>query len=167
MDPGHRGIVLERTFKMDLVIEPVEARRLPQDLLRLADPSEPMISRYIDRGMGFGARSGADVVGVAVLMETRPQTVELVNLAVSASRQRQGIGRALVVYVLEWARHHGYQTMEVGTGNSSMGPLALYQRCGFRIVGVDPDFFPRHYPARLEENGIWCRDLIRLASGLS
>ncbi|MNW16937.1 putative N-acetyltransferase YvbK [compost metagenome] len=41
--------------------------------------------------------------------------------------------------------------------------LYLYQKCGFRIVGVDVDFFVRHYEEAIEENGIPCRDMIRLA----
>jgi hypothetical protein len=44
--------------------------------------------------------------------------------------------------------------------------LALYQKCGFRIVGVDLDFFIRHYPEKIYENGIQCRDMIRLSLDL-
>lgn len=54
------------------------------------------------------------------------------------------------------------KVLEVGTGNSSISQLAFYQKCGFRIVGVDKDFFKRHYEERIIENGIECIDMIRL-----
>jgi ribosomal protein S18 acetylase RimI-like enzyme len=57
-------------------------------------------------------------------------------------------------------------TLEVGTGNSSIGQLALYQKCGFRITGIDYNYFIRHYDEPIFENGIPCRDMIRLAIDL-
>jgi hypothetical protein len=44
----------------------------------------------------------------------------------------------------------------------SINQLALYQNMGFRIAGVDVDFFTRNYPEAIVENGIVCRDMIRL-----
>ena len=64
---------------------------------------------------------------------------------------------------VEEAKRKGYKTIEVGTGNSSIGQLVLYQKCGFRISGIDIDFFVRHYPEEIFENGIQCRDMIRLS----
>ena len=52
--------------------------------------------------------------------------------------------------------------VEVGTGNSSLDALAFYQRAGFRIVGVIPDFFVDNYPEPIVENGIRCIDMVRL-----
>ncbi|MNO06893.1 putative N-acetyltransferase YvbK [compost metagenome] len=63
---------------------------------------------------------------------------------------------------IEMARAENVKTIEIGTGNSGMLQLALYQKCGFRIVGVDPDFFVRHYEEPIFENGIPCRDMIRM-----
>lgn len=79
----------------------------------------------------------------------------------------KGIGRQLATHAIETARAQGYKTMEMGTGNSSIGQLALYQKCGFRIVGVDLDFFVRHnYLEEIYENGIQCRDMIRMSQDL-
>ena len=60
----------------------------------------------------------------------------------------------------------GYKKIEIGTGNSSLGQLALYQKCGFRITGIDIDFFIRCYQEEIFENGIQCRDMIRLTQYL-
>ncbi len=136
---------------------------LPMDLLLLADPSTEVVETYIHRGRCFVAETNGEVVGEYVLIETRPETVELVNVAVRESDQGKGVGKHLVHHAIQTARSLGYRTIELGTGNAGIGQLALYQKCGFRIVGVDLDFFPLHYPALIYENGILCRDMIRLA----
>jgi ribosomal protein S18 acetylase RimI-like enzyme len=136
------------------------------ELLLLADPSEEMVMSYINRGKCWLAEVNNEVVGVYVLLETRPETVELVNVAVREDMQGKGIGKQLVLHAVETARQLGFRTMELGTGNSSISQLGLYQKCGFRIVGVDVDYFVRHYQQPIFENGIQCRDMVRLRRDL-
>lgn len=138
----------------------------PMDLLLLADPSREIVEEYVKRGECFLAEMESEIVGVYVLLPTRPETVELVNVAVAAEFHGQGIGKKLVKHAIQTAKDKGYQTIEVGTGNSSIGQLALYQKCGFRISGVDRDFFIRHYEEEIFENGIQCVDMIRLSQDL-
>jgi ribosomal protein S18 acetylase RimI-like enzyme len=92
--------------------------------------------------------------------------VVTVNVAVVEEEHGKGIGKQLVHHAIAMARSMGYKTIELGTGNAGIGQLALYQKCGFRIVGVDFDFFTRHYPEPIYENGIHCRDMVRLAMHL-
>jgi ribosomal protein S18 acetylase RimI-like enzyme len=96
------------------------------------------------------------------MIHTHPHVMELVNIAVAEKQQGRGIGKQLVLHAIETAKSLGSKSLEVGTGNSSVGQLAFYQKCGFRIVGVDRDFFTRHYSKPIYENGIQCRDMIRL-----
>ncbi|MFC0523021.1 GNAT family N-acetyltransferase [Pontibacillus salicampi] len=131
-----------------------------------ADPSEKAIMHYLQKGVGYVAKEGEDVVGVYVLLPTRPYTIELVNIAVASFYRGKGIGKKLVSHAISISREEGYHTMEVGTGNSSAEPLMLYQKCGFRIKGVDIDYFPKHYEEKIVENGIECRDMIRLSREL-
>lgn len=138
----------------------------PMDLLLLADPSQALIEEYLQRSECFVAEIENQIVGVYVLLPTRPKTMELVNIAVMESQQGRGIGKQLVLNAIQTAKTSGYETIEVGTGNSSMGQLALYQKCGFRITGIDIDFFIRHYDEKIFENGIQCRDMIRLSQDL-
>ncbi len=151
------------------LVEGVSIRRLragegyPISLLLQADPCEEVVRSYIRRGQCFVAARDAQTVGVYVLIDTRPQTVELVNVAVAEAERGQGIGKRLVCHAIDTARSMGCRTVEVGTGNSSLGQLALYQKCGFRMVGIDTDFFIRHYPDPIYENGIQCRDMVRLS----
>jgi hypothetical protein len=44
--------------------------------------------------------------------------------------------------------------------------LTFYQRAGFRVVAVEPDYFLQHYPEPLFENGLQHRDRLRLALAL-
>ena len=138
----------------------------PMELLLLADPSEKIVKEYISRGECYIAEIEQDLVGVYVLLPTRPETVELVNVAVAEELHGKGIGKQLVMDAVKVAKERGYKTIEVGTGNSGLGQLALYQKCGFRIVGVDLDFFTRHYSEDIFENGIQVRDMIRLTQDL-
>ncbi|MFT4417238.1 GNAT family N-acetyltransferase [Fredinandcohnia humi] len=138
----------------------------PMDLLLLADPSRTIVEEYLQRGECFVAESKGQIIGVYVLLPTRPETIEIVNIAVKESQHGKGFGKQLVMNAIKEAKTKGYRTIEVGTGNSSIGQLALYQKCGFRITGVDMDFFVRHYPEEIFENGIQCMDMIRLYQDL-
>jgi GNAT superfamily N-acetyltransferase len=138
----------------------------PFELLLLADPSRKLVEEYLRRGQCFIGCVKGQIIGVYVLLPTRPDTVELVNVAVDEKHQGKGIGKLLVKHAVQKATELGYKTMEVGTGNSGMGQLALYQKCGFRIIGVDRDFFIRHYDEELFENGIQVLDMIRLSQDL-
>lgn len=138
----------------------------PMALLLLADPSEQLVQEYVQRGQCFIAEKEERVVGVYVLLPTRPGTVELVNLAVQENLQGQGLGKKLVLHAIEQAKGLGYQTIEVGTGSTGVAQLALYQKCGFRMVGIDRDFFIRHYTEEIYENGIQLRDMVRLSQDL-
>ncbi|HYK71903.1 MAG TPA: GNAT family N-acetyltransferase [Pseudoneobacillus sp.] len=138
----------------------------PMNLLLLADPSRKLIEDYLKRGECIVAENEGVIVGVYVLLPTRPDTVELVNIAVSETHQGNGIGKHLVMDAIQTSKSMGYKIIEVGTGNSSIGQLALYQKCGFRIIGVDIDFFIKHYAEEIVENGIRCRDMVRLSQDL-
>jgi hypothetical protein len=57
--------------------------------------------------------------------------------------------------------HYDAKALWVGTGNSSLSQLALYQKCGFRIREIESGFF-ESYPEPIVENGIRCIDMVRL-----
>jgi len=143
-----------------------EQEKPPIEILLLADPSIKMIEGYLTRGDCFIAESENEIIGVYVLLPTRPETVEIVNVSVAEEHQGKGIGKQLVLDAIQRGSISGYKTIEIGTGNSSISQLALYQKCGFRITGIDHDFFIRHYLDEIYENGIRCRDMIRLSQNL-
>lgn len=146
------------------VLDDIE--KVPLDLLLLADPSEKIVREYVERGTCYVAILLEEIIGVFVLLRTRPETIEIVNIAVREDYQGKGVGRQLVEQAIAKAKEHNETTLEIGTGNSSIQQLALYQKCGFRITGIDRDFFVRHYDEEIYENGIHCRDMIRLSLDL-
>ena len=152
---------------MGLVIEYISKEAIPKSLLLLADPSEGQIDAYVQRGLTYVAKQEERVIGVYVLLETRPETMEIMNIAVVEHLQGKGIGKKLISHAIETAKEYGMSKLEVGTGNSSVSQLALYQKCGFRIFSIDFDYFSKHYEEEIIENGIVCRDMIRLAMELN
>ena len=150
-----------------VVVEHCDPGQLPRDLLLLADPSPDMVETYIQSGWGFLARCRGEAIGEALVCPLSPRVVELVNLAVAPHWQGRGIGKLLILAVAEDARKKDMRSISLGTGNSSLDQLAFYQKCGFRLVGVERDFFLRNYSAPIYENGIQCWDMIRLSLALS
>ena len=139
---------------------------VPYDLLLSADPNRALVDAYLKRGATFVAETAEEVIGVYVLIDTRPDTMELVNVAVADAYQGRGIGKRLVLHAIQSARSAGVKTLEVGTGSTGVTQLALYQKCGFRMVGIDRDFFLRHYDEPIYENGMRLLDMVRLAIDL-
>lgn len=137
--------------------------KLPMDLLLLADPSETSIEKYVHKSKIYVAVEDTLVVGVYVLMEFAPGKAEIMNVAVAETHQGKGIGKALVRHAIEEARALGMESIEIGTGNSSIQQLAIYQKCGFRLKEIIHDYFIDNYDEPIFEHGIQCRDMVRLS----
>ncbi|MFJ6413163.1 GNAT family N-acetyltransferase [Terribacillus saccharophilus] len=138
----------------------------PMDLLLEADPSITKIESYLRHGSSFIAEIDNHISGIYVLLPTSSDIVEVINISVREADQGKGIGRKLIHHAIEQARAQGYTCLEVGTGNSSIDQIAFYQKCGFRMIAIDHDFFLRNYERPIFENGIQCRDMIRFRYNL-
>ncbi len=148
---------------MDInIIKLKSNKNAPMDLLLLADPSEKLVRSYLKKGTCFTAELDGETVGVILIMETKPFTVEIMNLAVKEELHNNGIGKKLLLYVLDEIKKGDAKKIEIGTGNPGVVQMLLYQKCGFRIVDIDFDFFRRTHPEPIYENGIECRDMIRM-----
>lgn len=132
----------------------------PYGLLLEADPSRELVEGYLGQGTCLLALAGEKVVGACVVIRAGVLTAEIANLAVGAPWRRQGIGARLVRAAAAGARTMRCREIVVCTGNSDFGPMRLYERCGFRTGGVDRDYFRRHYPGPIFENGSECRHRI-------
>ncbi|MCC2685603.1 MAG: hypothetical protein K0R75_2502, partial [Paenibacillaceae bacterium] len=86
--------------------------------------------------------------------------------AVNEKFQGKGIGTKLVETALLYAKNAQAQRIKVGTGNSSLMPLRFYQKCGFRIHEIWKDHFTNNYMEEIYENGMRCRDMVRLTIDL-
>ena len=131
-------------------------------LLLLADPSEEQVMSYVLKGECYVAVEAGEVVGVYVLLQKDEHTAEIMNVAVAEPRQGKGLGKKLILHALEVAKSLGMKKVEIGTGNSSIGQLALYEKCGFQMTSIIENYFIDNYPDPIFENGIQCRDMVRL-----
>lgn len=59
----------------------------PMELLLSADPSQKLVESYVKRGHCFVAERNDQWIGIYVLLPTRPQTIEIVNISVDESHQ--------------------------------------------------------------------------------
>ena len=127
-----------------------------------ADPSQEIIESYLSRAYKFELVCGKDLLGVVLLLDTHPRTVEIVNIAVNEKYRNHGLGEDLINFACDWAKKHHYKIIEIGTGSTSFAQLYLYQKCGFRVVNIDTNFFVDNYSEPIIENRLVLKDMLRL-----
>lgn len=145
-----------------MMIVQLPPNQYPWELLLLADPSRPLVEEYLKDGLVLGCLEEEEVCGVVVLVSLSDSSWEIKNIAVSPHYQGRGVGKALLRAALDLCKERSAQEVWIGTGNSSVNQLALYQKMGFRMVEIVKDFFSQHYAEEIVENGIPCRDMVRL-----
>ena len=129
-------------------------------ILLLAEESEPALRWSIGHMADalYRMDAGGELVGAATV-RWGEEPPEILEIAVARGRQGEGLGRRLVQWLIEEARRRGHAALVVGTGNSSLGNIAFYQKCGMRMDHVRRDYF-WYYRRPVFEGGIQKRDLI-------
>jgi aminoglycoside 6'-N-acetyltransferase I len=140
---------------------------IPFHLLELADPSREMIQSYLGRGKCFGLEQAGACIGVLFLLAVEKDCLEIKNIAIDPSHQGLGYGTALLEFAETYAREQRYERLRIGTGNSSLDQLRLYQRFGFELHGIIQNFFTDHYPEPIIENDIPCKHMVVLEKELT
>jgi ribosomal protein S18 acetylase RimI-like enzyme len=145
-------------------LAPGPGREALRPLLLHADEPVPLAG-YLQQGELF-VLSGADgaVLGATlVLMESdEPGTAELKNVAVAEGLHGRGLGRRMLAMVLAELRRRGVRRAVVGTSNASIGEIAFYQKCGFRLWRIERDYFTpeKGYDPEERQNGLPHRDMV-------
>ena len=135
-------------------------------LLLLADPSKEMVDQYIQMSTIYEVLNQNLLVGILVLMENSNEEVEIKNIAIDPAYQGKGLGKNLIHFGINESKKLGYSRISICTGNSSTHQLALYKKCGFQLCTIFHDFFIHNYEEEIWENGIQCKDLIKLEQKL-
>ena len=107
---------------------------------KLADESESEIQSYYRLGEALVAVDGDKIVGMAQVEEDG-DTVQIISLAVTETRQGQGIGSQLIAAAQEYSRKVGATRLIVCTAAWEAENIAFYSRRGFRLFHVEPGFF--------------------------
>lgn len=135
-------------------------------LLLDADTAKDLVEEYLSRSQIFGLIKTQQTIGIMVLLPTRPDTLEIVNIATNPAFRGQGVATKLINFALNYAKEAAYQRVEIGTGSTGFEQLYLYQKCGFRMVAIETDFFVKLYPKPIIENKLVLKDMVRLAIDL-
>ncbi|GEP92614.1 aminoglycoside 6'-N-acetyltransferase I [Chitinophaga terrae (ex Kim and Jung 2007)] len=135
---------------------------IPYDLLLAADPSRELVEEYLGASAVYVAEYERQVVGVVVLSEISDTQAEIKNISVEESMQGQGIGKFLLSETCRVAKEKQYKSICIGTANSSIMQLYLYQKKGFEISSIRQHFFTDNYPEPIYENGIQAKHMIML-----
>lgn len=147
---------------LDIRFKQISVHQVPMDLLLEADPCRICIEQYIDNSVCYVAERAEKIIAVCILNHLHEKQIELFNMAVEPKFQAQGIGSALLSYVIEAMRAKGVNRIVLGTGSFGY-QLVFYQRLGFRVDGIIKNFFIEHYDMPIIEQGIQHKDMLRLA----
>lgn len=136
-------------------------------LLLLAEPSEGALRWSLSHlsDTVYGLEMDGEWVGAATL-RWRSDPSEVLELGIAPERQGQGLGKHFMASLVAEAKRRGQQSLTVGTSNASIGNIAFYQKCGFRMDHVRADYFWYERKPRYE-NGIQVRDLLVFRYDLS
>lgn len=116
-----------------------------------AGVTEQSVSRALSGGGGTSrvlvARDGPEIVGTLRLVTKKPWAIDpayfrpvrkplyLIDMAVRADRQRQGIGRLLVRQAVAAVRTWPGDAIRLDAYDAPAGAGGFYAKCGFQEVG--------------------------------
>lgn len=84
---------------------------------------------------------GETLIGYAVLMVALDEA-HLLNFAVAAEWQNQGIGRGFLKHMVEVARLAGCQIVYLEVRPSNLPARRLYKSAGFQQIAIRPEYYP-------------------------
>lgn len=145
------------------IIQQTENKKQYLYLLLLADESESMIDRYLERGELFVLDDNG-VKAICVVTDEGDGVCELKNIAVAPEYQRQGYGKKLINHLTE---HYSgkFTQMIVGTGDVPSA-LGFYENCGFEYSHRIENFFTDNYDHVMIEDGVPLKDMVYLKKQL-
>lgn len=136
---------------------------IPYDLLLLADPNQANIEAYLPKSDVYIAYNMAgNRVGACVITPLPDNAWEILNIVVAEVYHNQGVGKQMMTQIIALAQAQQIDALWVATGNSSIGQLAFYQKCGFEMHSTVPNYFIENYPEKIIEHGIVCKHQVRL-----
>lgn len=82
----------------------------------------------------------SEIRGYAVLRPVLDEA-ELLNIGVAAGQQRKGLGRAMLLEMLDMAREKNMFRVFLEVRPSNVAAIALYRSAGFREIGLRRDYY--------------------------
>ena len=141
------------------IIEITENKKKYLDLLLLADEQENMIDRYLDNGRMYILDDNG-VKSECVITGERNGVLEIKNIATVPEHQGKGYAKALIDFIVEKYSEQ-YAVLQVGTGDSPL-TIPFYEKCGFALSHIIPNFFTDNYGHPIYECGVQLVDMVYL-----
>ncbi|MCJ8518946.1 ribosomal-protein-alanine N-acetyltransferase [Pseudorhizobium tarimense] len=112
----------------DVYLEPqvIERVRRAFSVFAAETTSDVHIAEREGRVIGWAARDGA------------PDCIS--DLWVDPAHQRRGVGRTLILHLLDIIADEGHPLARIQTHASNAAAVSLYERCGFTIVWQGKEF---------------------------
>jgi len=85
--------------------------------------------------------SGDGILAYWLLMHA-PDASHLLNFSVKPSHQRQGLGSRLLSHLLGVLRARRVDAVVLEVRPTNLGALSLYERAGFKRIGVRRGYYP-------------------------
>jgi streptothricin acetyltransferase len=112
-------------------------------------PDEIDYSTYLsnpEKGVYFAFVEG-DLAGQIRVLKWWNAYAYIGSIVVDRKYRRQGVGRALIERVVDWAKAKGYPGLMLETQNNNVPACRLYEKCGFVLGGFDGYLYKGLNPA--------------------
>ena len=106
----------------------------PKDQETLGNPDDAILRKG---GKVFLAYLDNLAVGCVALIPVHAHTYELAKMAIAPHLRGQGLGRKLLVHVIDQARQMGARHLELASSTKLPNAIHLYQSLGFRHIPQD------------------------------
>lgn len=84
----------------------------------------------------------------------------VLNICIHSSKQRQGLGRKLLVTTLLWAKERGAEVVYLEVRRSNHGAINMYRQMNFKLIGERKNYYTT--PKGREDALVFARDLTML-----
>jgi len=117
---------------------------LPIDLLRMAEPSMDELNSYMDTAISFIAEVEGAIIGVCMVTQVTPETIELKNVSVYPEFRSIGVGTSLISYAADMAREAGCMEIIAGVDNSNTSGFIFLQKLGFDLDSIEKGYYTQN-----------------------
>jgi mannose-6-phosphate isomerase-like protein (cupin superfamily)/predicted GNAT family N-acyltransferase len=112
----------------------------PIDVLQLSNPKEEVIGKG---GFIFYARQDEKIIGTYSLLKMDDDIYELGKMAVTATSQGKGIGKALMEHSIITARQKGIKKLILYSNTKLDSAIHLYRKYGYKEIKMDSSHYVR------------------------
>lgn len=129
--------------------QPILRRMLAKDLTRVhaiekevsVNPwSAHIFASCLERYDGWVFEQEGIVIGFGFMM-IGPGEAHVLNLGIAPEAQRRGLGHKMLMHMIYHAKQHIVQNIYLEVRYSNETAIRLYERCGFKRMGVRKDYY--------------------------